>query len=202
MRHPLHHIPVNHRQFLLTAQRVSRAEQGLRGYGHLVTPSRGLLKDDDHFIKDLFEDSNRGQREVLSKRRGPFRNEKGPSRIMSRSANVLIRKRRMQIEVTVKKNVTETEINALHAKLGAHQLTSPHCVVYIVERGIRKRLGTLVELYLDKLITLIRGLLTRGSVGILLIDNHFGGALHRTNVHKGRFTRASYAGDTIHHTGL
>ena len=108
----------------------------------------------------------------------------------------------MQLEITIKKKVTEIELNALHAKLGAHAMTSSQCVVYIVERGIRKRLGTLAELVLAKLMDLIRNLLTRGTVGILLVDNHFGGAMHKSAVHRGSFNRASYAGKTIHHAGL
>ena len=170
---------------------------------HLVAPGYRLGTSDDHFMKDIFESSNMGQKNVLDKRSGPFRTEKGRSRVMSRSANVTIRKRRMQIEISVRKNVTEHEMSTLHAKLGAHATSSPVCIVYLIERNIRKKLGAIGEIDLEKLMNMIRGILKRrGTIGILLVDTHFGGALHKRHIHRSKFNRNTYFNKTIHHTHL
>ena len=170
---------------------------------HLVRPSSGLLDTDDHFMKDISEDSNRGARDVQAARKGPFRKETGRSRVMSRSAHVLIRKRRMQIEITLRRAATEQELNNLHAKLGAHFRTSPDCVVFLVERGRRKSLGLLRDMNILKLMELIRERLRsqRGLLGILLVDDSFGGAMHHPKIHKGRFSRNHYKGDSLNHVG-
>jgi len=210
VQHPLHNIvPPRQRQFILRARRAGRLEQGVRGYDpnagmvHLVNPSFGLLHTDDHFMKDIHEDSNQGARAVQAARKGPFRNETGRSRVMSRSAHVLIRKRRKQIEITVRRAATEQELHALHAKLGMHFRTSSSCIVFLVERGQRKSLGPLGDMNLLKLMELIRQRLMaqRGTIGILLVDDHHGGAMHNPRIHRGRFTRGHYKGDSINHIG-
>jgi hypothetical protein len=122
---------------------------------------------------------------------------------MSRSAHVLIRKRRKQIEITVRRAATEQELHALHAKLGMHFRTSSSCIVFLVERGQRKSLGPLGDMNLLKLMELIRQRLMaqRGTIGILLVDDHHGGAMHNPRIHRGRFTRGHYKGDSINHIG-
>ena len=171
------------------------------GAMHLVMPTSGLLHDDDHIMKEISEDSNMGRIEVEGKRRGPFRREKGRSRIMSRTANVVIRKRRQQIEITVRRHATEEEFNILHGKLGAHTTTSPNCIVYLVHGSSRKKLGMLGEINLLKLLQLLRDAMSsNATVGLLLIDSHFGGALHKPYVHSARFSRSLSNGSTIHHS--
>ena len=154
-------------------------------------------------MKDIFEDSNQGARAVRAARKGPFRKETGRSRVMSRSAHVLIRKRRMQIEITVRRAATEKELNALHAKLSMHFRSSPSCIVFLVERGVRKSLGPLRNMNMLKLMELIRDRINsqRGTLGILLVDDQFGGAMHNPKIHKGNFSRAHYKADTINHMG-
>ena len=120
---------------------------------------------------------------------------------MSRTANVVIRKRRQQIEITVRRHATEEEFNILHGKLGAHTMSSPGCIVYLVQGGSRKKLGMLGEINLLKLMRLLRDAMnSRATVGLLLIDSHIGGALHRPYIHSGRFSRTIASGSTIHHT--
>ena len=206
--HPLQHIvPPKQRRFLLRARRANQHEHGARGYApnaglvHLVHPGVGLLKDDEHIMKDIFESSNKGVKSVLASRKGPFRKEQGRSRIMSRSAHITIRKRRKQTEISIRRAATEEELNALHAKLVAHSRTSPNCVVFFVERGKRKVLGTFKEIEILRLMELIRERISvhKGVIGILLVDDHFGGAMHNPKLHRGRFNRGHYVANTINH---
>ena len=50
---------------------------------HMVDMDMNLLHTDDHILKDLYEDSNKGMSGLMSARRGPFRGEKGRSRVLS-----------------------------------------------------------------------------------------------------------------------
>ena len=189
----------------MQANRLSRVEQARRGFDpnagmvHLVNASSSLLHTDDHVIKDLYEDSNKGVTHLLSKRTGPFRKEKGRSRVMSRSAHVVIRKRRMQLEITIKRGVTSEELNNLHAKLGAHSRTGPLAILFLVSRG-RKKLGTLADIDLRELVLLIESMLsTKKQIGLLLFDSQHGGVMHKPNVHSSRFSRNTYSANTINH---
>jgi hypothetical protein len=147
----------------------------------------------------LFEDSNMGMTNLMSKRSGPFRKETGRSRIMSRSAHVTIRKRRMQLEITVKRGVTSEELNNLHAKLGAHARAGPLAMLFIIARG-RKKLGALEDIDFRQLLFLIEDELSRKkTVGLLLLDSHHGGPMHKPGVHTSSFSRHTYTGNTIHH---
>ena len=90
--HPLHNIVApRRRRYLMQTSRLSRVEQARRGFDpnfgmvHLVNASSDLLHSDDHVLKDMYEDANKGVTTLLGKRTGPFRKEKGRSRIMSRS---------------------------------------------------------------------------------------------------------------------
>ena len=184
---------------------MTRAEQARRGFDpnagmvHMVAPSRDLHHTDDHIIKDLYEDSNKGVLGLLAKRRGPFRNETGRSRIMSRSAHVVIRKRNTQLEITIKRGATSSELNNLHAKLGAHARSKPHAILFFVTRG-RKKIGKLLEIDLSELMRMIDiELLRKKTIGLLLIDSVHGGPMHKPHIHGGRFTRHTYAQNTIHH---
>ena len=189
----------------MQTNRLSPAEQARRGFDpnmgavHMVNASSDLLHNDEHILRDIFEDSNMGVTNLLSKRRGPFRNEKGRSRVMSRSAHVLIRKRRMQLEITIKRGVTSEELNNLHAKLGAHSRSGPLAILFLVARS-RKKLGTLRDIDLRELIALIEEQLAKKKqIGLLLFDSHHGGIMHKPHVHSGKFSRSTYESNTIHH---
>ena len=189
----------------MQTNRLTPAEQARRGFDpnmgvvHLVNASSDLLHDDEHILRDLHEDSNMGVTSLLSKRSGPFRKEKGRSRVMSRSAHVLIRKRRMQLEITIKRGVTSEELNNLHAKLGAHSRSGPLAILFLVARS-RKKLGTLRDIDLRELMLLIEEQLAKKKqIGLLLFDSHHGGVMHNPHVHSGKFSRSTYRDNTIHH---
>ena len=185
---------------------MTRAEQARRGFDpnagmvHMVAPSRDLHHTDDHIIKDLYEDSNKGVTNLLAKQRGPFRNEKGRSRIMSRSAHVAIRKRNTQLEITIKRGATVSELNNLHAKLGAHARSVPHAMLFLVTRG-RQKIGKLMEIDFRELMNMIDvELLRKKTIGLLLVGDLQGGPMHKPHIHRGHFTRNTYNANTIHHT--
>ena len=199
-------IPSFQRQVALSARKVGRAELGRHvshgAYGamHMVSMGDGVLEDDKHFMKEIHGDTNMGRKKVDSKRRGPFRKRKGASRIMSRTAHVEIRKRNLDLEITVKRGVMLQEIHTLMGRLGLHRLSARETIIYLVVGGSQRSLGFLDTLDLDKLGRLLQSeLLKRRSVGILLVDKVLGGALHRPEAHSGRFARATQKGETIHH---
>jgi hypothetical protein len=204
--HPLHNVvDPKQRRFLTHANRLTRVEQVRRGFDpragmvHMVGMDTNLLHTDDHMLKDVYEDSNKGMSGLMGARRGPFRGEKGRSRILSRSAHVTMRKRQNQVEITIRRGVTTEEINSIHAKLGAHTRKSPLAIIFLVARS-KKKIGSLRDIDLTKLMFLIQEtLVTKKQIGILLVDNHHGGVLHRPHIHTGKFTRSTYNPDTIHH---
>ena len=190
----------------MSTKRLTRAEQARRGFDpnagmvHMVVPNQNLLHTDDHVMKDIYEDSNQGVNHLLKKRSGPFRNEKGASRIMSRSAHVIIRKRGIQLEITIKRGVTLVELNNLQAKLHAHGHRSPQSMLFFVTTG-RKKIGTLIQIDMQALMDMIHTkLMHRKTVGLLLIGTQNTGPMYKPHIHGGKFTRHSYSGDTIHHT--
>ena len=70
---------------------------------------------------------------VLSKRRGPFRNESGSSRDMSKSAHVEIRKRRMQLEITIRRHISSHELDVL---VGGERLAKLLPYAYMITRDL------------------------------------------------------------------
>ena len=137
---------------------------------------------------------------VDNKRRGPFRKRKGRSRIMSRTAHVEIRKRYLNLEITVNRGVTLQELNTLVGRLGLHRLSTRETIIYLVVAGRKRSLGYLDTIDLDVLAREVKAeLQKRRTVGILLLDKTLGGALHRPEAHSGRFARSTIKGETIHH---
>ena len=151
-----------------------------------------------HFMTDLHGDSNMGREQVMDKRRGPFRSEKGPSRIMSRSAGVTIRKRRMQLEITVGKKVTSSEMDLLFGKLESHRMSIAGVVVYLVHRGSRKNFGTMD---LDLLRACSRSWAGR-SRSVSCWSTHTWGARCITGIYTAHGTRVPTATKTSIHTKL
>ena len=188
------------RQRRVTARPVTLGEMGYRiQHQHLSRHAgvamvhMGGLHDDQHFMKDIEGDVNMGRRAVLDKRRGPFRREQGASRVMARTANTVIRKRRMQLEITVTKNVQSHELDVLFGKLRSHALAISGTIVYLVSGRSRKNLGTLDMLDLDVVRREILKLLIRSKqVGLLLIDGPGSGGMHHHKMHTARYAR-SYA---------
>ena len=181
------------------AKPVSRGELGYRlqhphlqrhGTVHLVHMGHGARDDPDHFMQDIEGDANMGRIALQGKRRGPFKRERGSSRVMSRSAHVTIRKRRLQLEISVHADVQSHELDVLFGKLRAHSVSVAGTIVYLVHRGSRKKLGTLDMIDLEKLKQELHRLLaTTKQVGILLVDK-FNGGMHHHAMHTARYARS------------
>ena len=75
--------------------------------------------------------------------------------------------------------------------------------MFLVERGRRKSLGLLRDMNILKLMELLRERMNshKGVIGLLLVDSRSGGAMHHPKIHKGRFSRNHYKGDSLNHVG-
>ncbi len=157
--------------------------------GSFVMMGHAARRDKDHILRDIFADENLGQKKVLGKRRGPFKGKSGASRMMSRSAGVLIRKRDNTLEITVHKKATQTELDILVGKLKAHLMAEEGTMVFLIVGGRERYLGHLVDIDLNKLVKEIKQQLRRGTLGIMLVDQFGTRGLHKPTLHSARFKR-------------
>ena len=147
-----------------------------RGRAHLV--QMGDFADPEkHFMRQISADSNLGAKSI--KRSGPFKQERGRSHVMSRSANVLYRKRPKGIQITLQRGISGTEMDHLISKLTAHRLSTHSTWVYIIGDK-REKYGKLHELDLESFRAKLYSLLSKGkTVGIELVDHAQKGTLHK-----------------------
>ena len=97
---------------------------------------------DNHILTQLDADANMGAKTLLQRsKRGPFKRSSGRSRIMARTAHVSYRRRNGALEITVRRGITDSEMDTLIAKLGAHRLSTRSSFLYIIENKpqIRKQ---------------------------------------------------------------
>ncbi len=151
------------------------------GRVHLVSlgPDVGD-ENENHILTQLDADANMGAQNLRQRaRRGPFRTSTGRSRIMDRSAHVSYRRRGYTIEITIRRGVTENEMDVLISKLCAHRMSSQEATVFLIN-GTRKKMGTLDRIDMEKLRLKIEKELTkRATIGILIQDNVSKGLLHK-----------------------
>ena len=156
------------------------------GRVHLVRmgPQTGD-EQDNHILAQMSADSNMGAKK-LHARRGPFKHSggSGRSRIMDRSAHVSYRRRGMTLEITIRRNVTEYELDTVFAKLGAHRIGSHGALLFIIKGRSEKKLGSLDRVDFSKLRDMVYDCLkTYGVAGILVVDTVRRGALHKGYTH-------------------
>ena len=161
--------------------------------GDVVAPSTGrvhLVSMSDfsdpntHFLKQLTADANMGAKSLRKNRKGPFKSEKGPSRMMSRSAHVTMRRRHHTIEITIRRGVTDHEIALLLGRLVAHRVSTHESHVFLIDTR-RRKIGTLHGIDMEKLKKMIfEALVKRTTVGMHIVDNSTGGALQKPHVYK------------------
>ena len=125
----------------------------------------------NHFMTELETDKNRGRAMLVANSTGPFKRSTGQSRIQSRSAHVVYRRRGHRTEITIRRGVSDHELSVFKAKMGMHRGFSSQTIVELVG-ATRKMLGFLHQIDLDMLVTKLLNILhTRtSSVGIVLID--------------------------------
>ena len=196
---PEEYIDVRTRQRDL---RVERAPTGIgihTSYTHLIEGdlapigrvhlvSLGPMVGDEesrHFLSEMDADSNMGAQALLqSSRRGPFKASSGRSRVLDRSAHVILRKRGPVLEVTILRGVTDYEMDGLMGKLGAHRMSTTDSHVFFLD-GRSKKLGNLDRIDLEKLRQKIeKALVTRRQIGLKVVDAKARGLLHRAAGHE------------------
>jgi len=114
-------------------------------------------------------DANMGAKTLREQsRRGPFKASSGRSRVLDRSAHVSYRRRGKALEITIRRGVTEYELDTLIGKLGAHRVGSHNAFLYIIKGNSKKKIGVLDRIDLTKLRDKIEEcLITFRVVGLL-----------------------------------
>ena len=134
-------------------------------------------------------DANMGARKLRERsRRGPFKASSGRSRVMDRSAHVTYRRRGPALEITVRRGVTDYELDTLLAKLGSHRMSTIDSILYIIKGNKKMKLGKLDRVDLNKLHIKLNECLDKYSVvGLLVQDTVHRGTLHKAHTHGMRF---------------
>ena len=110
---------------------------------------------------------------------------------MSKSANVQGRSRGKLYETTIRRKVTNYELELIMKKLRLHLESGVGSVLFMHFGRTRQLLGDLTDIDLEDLKRRIRKKLERHPVvGIELADARVGGALHHPRTHSAQFTRS------------
>ena len=103
---------------------------------------------------------------------------------MARTAHVSYRRRSGALEITVRRGITDSEMDTLIAKLGAHRLSTRSSFLYIIKGGSKKLVSRLSGVNLEKFRSKIYDCLDKySSIGLLLQDTFSKGALHKGYSH-------------------
>ena len=150
------------------------------GRVHLVHMKHSV-DGENHILAEMDADSNMGAKDLRKmSRKGPFKTRSGRSRVMDRSAHVIYRRRGFALEITVRRGITEHEMETLIGKLSAHRFSSRGALLFLTLGGSRKNLGHLDRVNMVKLENMIdREVNKRGTIGITIQDTKMKGALHK-----------------------
>ena len=173
--------------------------QPVMGAVHMVSAGTNFHKK--HFLFDVEGDINEGQKAIRQRaRRGPFRDQNGRSLVMDQSAYVKYRKRGNAFEITVRRGVSNAEIQQLLSKLSMHRLSIQGSNVVVIKGRKRFRLGSLSRLDLRKLLRVIQDCLQNyGTCGLEITEQTAGsGALYKSKVHGSRIKGAARRRKGIH----
>ena len=172
--------------------------QPVMGRVHIVQPASNY--SDKHFMHDVEGDINEGQKVLVERsRRGPFKQQRGRSTVMDRSAHVTYRKRAGAFEITARRGITQSEMQQLLSKLGIHRMSVYGSHLVIIKGGKRYRLGPLAEINLKYLTELVEECIDQyGSCGLEITESRAGsGALYNPGPHSARFKSNSRKGRGI-----
>ena len=177
---------------MVAAREMVQSEHGRQaamGAVHMVRP--GANYSDKHFMVDAEGDINEGAKVVKERsRKGPFRQERGRSTIMDRTAHVMYRKRSGGFEITVRRGAVRQEFQTLLSKLEMHRMSTSGSLVTLIKGNKRFRLGKLTEINMSYLRDLIEDCLEQyGSCGLEITETVQSGegALYKPAVHNKRF---------------
>ena len=203
---PVAHVPIHvinrRRQRSLAAEASAEGLTTHTSYTHLIEgdlapigrvhlvslgPDTGDQRE-QHILTQLDADANMGAQNLrMRSRRGPFKGSSGRSRIMDSSAHVSYRRRGLAMEITVRRGITDTEMDNLIGKLSAHRITSRESYLFLIS-GSRKKLGSIDRINMEKLREKIYDELDkRATIGLLLQDVHSKGLLHTGYSHSMSF---------------
>lgn len=190
------------RRLSVVAEATSKAETEHTSYTHLIegdmrTVGRihlvSLAQDvgderTNHFMTQMDADANMGANNLRhNSKRGPFKTSTGRSRVMDRSRHVAYRRRGHAMEITIRRGVTEYEMETLIGKLSAHRMGSQHADLYLIS-GSRKKMGDLDRINMEKLRDMLyKELQKRATIGLLIQDMITKGILHKGYSHSMTF---------------
>ena len=140
---------------------------GPMGQVHIVSADRRIHHDSmqNHFLTDIEADANLGRRKLFSNRSGPFKHNKGESRVASRTKHVLFRERGGSTEITIHRNASSREIQMMMNKLRAYNSFS-RVIVFLILGNKSHKLGYLNQIDMEKLHQRIISESNRRSIGI------------------------------------
>ena len=149
------------------------------GRVHLVRP--GDLADPvEHFMRGMEPTADAN----LGRKKGPFKNRKGRSLVMSKSRYTSVRKRDNSLEITLRRGVTTAEVENVLARLTSHRLAVHSTWVYLMVGSKSHKIGKLAGIDFEKLRRKVYKLLTKHTaVGLHLVDEGFEGPMHRHKSH-------------------
>ena len=150
------------------------------GRVHLVSMRDAGDQRTQHILSEMDADANMGARRLAERsRKGPFKTETGRSRVMGQSRHVSYRRRGNNIEITVRRGVTDQEMERLIHKLSAHRMSTTGSLLYIIASS-KKKMGALDQIDMEKLrLKIYDLLLKRATIGILVVDAEQRGSLHK-----------------------
>ena len=160
------------------------------GRVHLVTMRDAGDQESQHILAEMDADSNMGAHKLAERsRKGPFKHSTGRSRVMAQSRNVTYNRRGHRLEITIRRSVTEHEMDTLIGKLSAHRLASLDCHLFLIASS-KKKMDSLDRIDMEKLRKKIYDLLTkRATIGLLLVDVVQKGLLHKGFSHSSGFQK-------------
>lgn len=139
----------------------------------------------DHILAEMDADANMGAQKLREQsRRGPFKRSGGRSRVMDRSAHVAYRHRGRAMEITIRRGITDHEMETLMGKLGAHRMATHGSFLYMIKGNSRKKIANLDRIDFTKLRIKIDECLNKYRVcGLLIQDTQERGTLHKAYSH-------------------
>lgn len=150
-----------------------------------------------HFMHDVGADVNQGQRALVERSTNMF-GATGPSLQLDRSAHVSYRNRQGVFEITVRRGVTQSELDMLISKLSMHRISTAATTVRLFKGRGGKRVfyGHLADMSLQELVRAVRDCLrSYGTCGIELVEPAAGsGALYNNAIHGSQFKGRARAG--------
>ena len=118
--------------------------------------------------------------------------------VLDRSAHVMYRRRHRTMEVTVKRGVSESEMDLLMSKILAQQVSAPGCLVVMVKGNKRYPMGPVSGVRVKTLRSLVYECLDKYSTcGLHLVEGGKVGSMAKKLVNS-----AAFKVDVQRHRGL